>query len=135
MFQESAATQNKAESLENKLKLVQPEQATVNAAIETSTSSTSETDNFHVGCATIPVSTIPKSGVKPGLGADPTKPKAKKKKEIRKEKALAKLLAAGKTPDQIQKKNKNDPKTLEELTSVGFPPHAKHKFEIRYDFT
>ena len=130
MFQESAATQNKAESLENKLKLVQPEQATVNAAIETSTSSTSETDNNP-----IPVSTIPKSGVKPGLGADPSKPKAKKKKEIRKEKALAKLLAAGKTPDQVQKKNKNDPKTLEELTSVGFPPHAKHKFEIRYDFT
>ena len=38
---------------------------------------------------------------KPGLGADPSKPKSRKKKEIRKEKALAKLKASGMTDEEI----------------------------------
>merc|ERR1712223_375942 len=68
-----------------------------------------------------------------GMGADPTKPKAKKKKELRKEKAIAKMLAAGKTQADILAKNaaKNEAKTLEELTSLEFPPDSQHKFEIR----
>merc|ERR1712008_87507 len=37
------------------------------------------------------------ANIKRGIGPDPTKPKSKKKKELRKEKALAKMLAAGKT--------------------------------------
>ena len=59
-----------------------------------------------------------------GIGPDPNKPKSKKKKELRKEKALAKLLAAGKTEADFLAKNaaKNEAKTLEDLTSLEFPP-------------
>jgi len=68
-----------------------------------------------------------------GIGPDPNKPKSKKKKELRKEKALAKLLAAGKTEADFLAKNaaKNEAKTLEDLTSLEFPPDSHHKFEIR----
>merc|ERR1711963_1361005 len=68
-----------------------------------------------------------------GIGPDPNKPKSKKKKELRKEKALAKLLAAGKTEAEFLAKNaaKNEAKTVEDLTSLEFPPDSHHKFEIR----
>jgi len=77
--------------------------------------------------------TLNANTVNRGMGADPTKPKAKKKKELRKEKAIAKMLAAGKTQADILAKNaaKNEAKTLEELTSLEFPPDSQHKFEIR----
>jgi len=77
--------------------------------------------------------TINANTVNRGMGADPTKPKAKKKKELRKEKAIAKMLAAGKTEADILAKNaaKNEAKSLEELTSLEFPPDSRHKFEIR----
>lgn len=70
---------------------------------------------------------------KPGLGADPSKPKSKKKKELRKEKALAKLNAAGLTEtDYLAKKSKlNQEKTLEDLTSCEYPTDSRHTFEIR----
>jgi len=71
--------------------------------------------------------------VKKGLGPDPSKPKAKKKKDLRKEKALAKLRAAGKSESDYlaHRAAKNPVKTLEELTSPHFPPESRHRFEIR----
>jgi len=45
--------------------------------------------------------TLNANTVNRGMGADPTKPKAKKKKELRKEKAIAKMLAAGKAEADI----------------------------------
>jgi len=82
-----------------------------------------------------------KSLVKPGLGPDPTKPKARKKKEIRKEKAL---LSRQENFEQIPEKVKDlnltptvdhdmnsESLTLEKLTSMEFPADSKHKFEIR----
>ena len=74
------------------------------------------------------------AGVKAGLGADPSKPKAKKKKELRKERALAKLKAAGKTEADFYAKKalKNGEKTLEDLTDTSnFPADSAHKLEIR----
>ena len=64
------------------------------------------------------------ANVKRGIGPDPTKPKSKKKKELRKEKALAKMLAAGKTEADYLAKNaaKTEAKTVEDLTSLEFPP-------------
>ena len=64
------------------------------------------------------------ANIKRGIGPDPTKPKSKKKKELRKEKALAKMLAAGKTEADYLAKNaaKNEAKTVEDLTSLEFPP-------------
>ena len=63
------------------------------------------------------------ANVKRGIGPDPTKPKSKKKKELRKEKALAKMLAAGKSEADYVAKNaaKNEAKTVEDLTSLEFP--------------
>lgn len=72
--------------------------------------------------------------MKPGAGADPSKPKSRKKKELRKEKALAKLSAAGLTEaDYLAKKAKkhNQEKSLEELTCCDFPADSRHSFEIR----
>ncbi len=72
--------------------------------------------------------------VKSGVGPDPTKPKSKKKKELRKEKALAKLKAAGKTEEDYWARKgpaKNATRSLEELTSTDFPSTSKHKFETR----
>merc|ERR1712223_733264 len=71
--------------------------------------------------------------VKAGLGADPTKPKAKKAKELRKERALAKMKATGKVAEKSasSKMTKKGAKTVEELTSLEFPANSRHKFEIR----
>merc|ERR1711899_297979 len=74
--------------------------------------------------------------VKAGLGADPTKPKAKKAKELRKERALAKMKATGKVAEKSASSNaskmtKNGAKTVEELTSLEFPANSRHKFEVR----
>jgi len=111
-----------------------------------SSSSATETDNGTSADPKAVQSSLPKVVVPPkaGIGADPTKPRARKKKDIKREKAMAKLLAAPsgaeKKPEekfQQQKqttsssKKNNEPKTIEDLTSLEFPPHAKHKFEIR----
>ena len=162
-----SVNQNKAESLEGKLKFVSSSQtsettkttkksdSSSSPAKNSSVSSATETDN---GTGSIdPKAAQSSSKVttpKAGMGADPNKPKARKKKEIRKEKALAKLMAASSgsaeqnpaaedkkfvKPKQHQQKQmssssskkNNEPKTIEDLTSLEFPPHAKHKFEIR----
>ena len=155
-----SVNQNKAESLEGKLKFdsttkkIESSAAAKNSS--SSSSSATETDNGTPSKSTADPKALlsaPSKGATPkaGIGADPTKPRARKKKEIRKEKALAKLMAGVSgaaeqenpveddqkfvKPQQKQisskSKKNNEPKTIEDLTSLEFPPHAKHKFEIR----
>lgn len=132
-----SVNQDKAESVEGKLKLVNADQVKIQPSSKnkdmSSSSSSSETDKSKLAPSMPTKAPLAKTPPKPGSGADPSKPKAKKKKELRKEKAMAKLLAAGKSPTEIQqqKSAKNAPKTLEALTSCEFPPNAKHKFEVR----
>jgi arginine-tRNA-protein transferase len=77
------------------------------------------------------VKTEVKTNAKPSsIGPDPDKPKARKKKELRREKAMAKKQTAG-ISGAMPHKKKNEPKGLEELTSTTFPANARHKFEIR----
>jgi arginine-tRNA-protein transferase len=77
------------------------------------------------------VKTEVKMNTKPSsIGPDPNKPKARKKKELRQEKALAKQQTAG-ISGAMPHKKKNEPKGLEELTSTTFPADARHQFEIR----
>jgi len=161
-----SVNQNRAESLEGKLKFVSSQTSETTKTTKKSDSSSSPAKNSSVSSATEtdngtgsidPKAAQSSSKVttpKAGMGADPNKPKARKKKEIRKEKALAKLMAASSgsaeqnpaaedkkfvKPKQHQQKHmssssskkNNEPKTIEDLTSLEFPPHAKHKFEIR----
>lgn len=62
---------------------------------------------------------------KRGLGADPNKPKARKAKELRRERAEKK----GKIPQKREPKNKE--KGLSDFIDAPFPPDAKHTFELR----
>ena len=131
-----SSNQAKAEEVENQLRLDPTKNVQINYSSEEETSKDSTFDatdakvesptHHQAHCANV------NANVKPGAGADPTKPKARKKKELRKEKALAKLRASGKTDEEFSsKKVKNEVKTLEDLTSTEFPSDAKHKFEIR----
>lgn len=69
---------------------------------------------------------------KPGLGPDPTKPKPRKAKDIRKERALMK--AAGGGADKAEKPNRKAAAAppLEQLTEFFLRgDQGKHKFEVR----
>jgi len=70
-----------------------------------------------------------KADVKPGLGADPSKPKSRKKKDNKKEKAKLKGIETG--DNIITESRTTDDKTLEDLTSLEFPPDSQHTFEVR----
>jgi len=119
------AEKAKAIDIETKLKL----DPNVKVQVTTADESIAKTTNCH----DVMDSGSKDANVKRGIGPDPTKPKSKKKKELRKEKALAKMLAAGKTEADYLAKNaaKNEAKTVEDLTSLEFPPDSRHKFEIR----
>jgi len=127
-----SSTQAKAEEVENQLRL-DPTNVKITESSSSSTDSTDATD-AKIESPSVAVhhrTSHVNANVKPGIGADPSKPKARKKKELRKEKALAKLRASGKTENDMMKRSKNEVKTLEDLTSTEFPSDAKHKFEIR----
>jgi len=122
-----STAQAKAEQVEKELRL-DPKSADL-TMLENKTCN-EDIDATDTKVDTTRPNTLVNANVKPGLGADPSKPKARKKKELRKEKALAKLKASGKT-DLNPKKAKNEVKTLEDLTTDEFPSDSKHKFEIR----
>jgi len=81
---------------------------------------------------------VSKAAPKPGLGPDPNKPKPRKAKDIRRERALMKANKAG---EAAAKKAANAPKkkntgaSLEDLTGFFFREEnvgvAKHKLEVR----
>jgi len=74
----------------------------------------------------------PKKGLpKPGSGPDPNKPKPRKAKEIRREKAAKKAAAAGGIP-VVQKQQKNADVTLETLCEFFFRQKepGKHSLEL-----
>jgi len=122
-----AETQNKAEDVEAKLKLKDEQ-----VAISDDVVKIDKKDDQEEVVMKHPVAANA-AGIKPGLGADPSKPKSRKKKDIRKEKALDKLRALGKTEADYAKRKeaKNKAKTLEDLTSLDFPADSQHTFEIR----
>ena len=74
---------------------------------------------------------------KPSSGPDPTKPKCRKAKEVRRERALKKLAAKGieaPLPPKQQQQHPQQPaeeKSLQDLLFEPFPEKSKHKFEIR----
>lgn len=74
---------------------------------------------------------------KPGLGADPTKPKCKKAKDLRREKKLAKQTEKRQTERQADnteqlKQQKSQEKTLEDLLrEPEQTENCAHKLEIR----
>lgn len=74
---------------------------------------------------------------KPGLGADPTKPKCKKAKDLRREKKLAKQTEKRQTETQADnteqsKQQKSQEKTLEDLLrEPEQTENCAHKLEIR----
>lgn len=74
--------------------------------------------------------------LKPSDGADPTKPKCRKAKEVRRERALQKLAAKGidapsLPPKRQQQQQPSEEKSLQDLLFEPFPENSKHKFEIR----
>ncbi len=71
------------------------------------------------------VDTKPPKKVKAGAGADPNKPKARKAKELRRERARLKGKVA------LSKKTPPAAKTLEDLIDEPFPSDCAHRFEIR----
>ncbi|XP_062580443.1 arginyl-tRNA--protein transferase 1-like isoform X1 [Saccostrea cucullata] len=88
-----------------------------------------ETDKDRVETETSQVKGAPK----PGLGADPNKPKCKKAKELRKERKLAKQSYNPQPEKQPSQKQKNSgEKTLEDL--LNEPDQAEscaHKLEVK----
>ncbi len=94
------------------------------------------------GATASKASPSPAKEVRQGAGADPDRPKARKAKDIRKEKALLKKLARGEddkegSPAKKEKKNNcgggggGGAKTLADFLDEPFPADAKHKFEVR----
>ena len=124
--------QNQADQVEQKLQMsestVQVEPSSIDKESPTSSNSTASSSNKTVSSKSADKGQIKQpsdSKVKKGQGPDPNKPLPKKKKDLRRERALAK----GK--DFSKKQQQQQGKTLEELTSLDFPADAKHKFEIR----
>ena len=66
--------------------------------------------------------------VKPGVGADPNRPRAKKAKELRRERAAAKGKSFSKAP-QVQQTVQ---KSMAEILLEPYPEDCAHKLEIRY---
>ena len=64
-----------------------------------------------------------KREVRAGEGADPNRPKARKAKDLRRERAMAK--------NKEPKPPKNSEKTLEDLIDEPLPPDAAHTFSVR----
>ena len=64
---------------------------------------------------------------KQGDGADPNKPKARKAKDLRRERAMQK----GKVPKAPKESSKNKTKGLADFIDAPMPPGSKHTFEIR----
>ena len=50
-----------------------------------------------------------------GVGADQSKPQCKKAKELRRQKKMERLSQAGTDAEPVDKKQPNEPKSLEEL--------------------
>ena len=65
--------------------------------------------------------------VKQGVGADPNKPRPKKAKDLRRERAAAK----GKTLSKTQKKG-SEQRSMEDILFEPYPENCAHKLEIRY---
>merc|ERR1712049_2930 len=88
-----SSNQAKAEEVENQLRLDPTKNVQINNSSEEETSKDSTFDATDAKVESPTHHQAHCANVKPGAGADPTKPKARKKKELRKEKALAKLRA------------------------------------------
>ncbi len=71
------------------------------------------------------------SNVRPGSGADPNKPKARKAKDIRRERAMRKRQEKGGRESPIAQQKKNAEKTLSDYLDEPFPPNSAHRFEVR----
>ena len=75
--------------------------------------------------------------VKPGSGADPDKPRARKAKDIRRERAMEKKRkqeeAGGKQDSEKRslKKQQNSEKSLADFLDEPWPENAAHKFEVK----
>ena len=65
--------------------------------------------------------------VKQGVGADPDKPRAKKAKDLRRERAAAKGKIFAKTPQ-----NRPEEKSVADILFEPYPENCAHKLEIRY---
>jgi len=74
---------------------------------------------------------VKSQAVKPGLGADPSRPPAIKAKDLRRERARQKKIAKGEDPDSGEAKE-NQEKSLEDfIEEVLHAETAAHAFEIR----
>ena len=67
------------------------------------------------------------AAVKPGVGADPKRPRAKKAKELRRARAAAKGKSFSRPP-QVQ----SEQKSMAEILLEPYPEDCAHKLEIRY---
>ncbi len=77
-----------------------------------------------------------KKEIKPGKGADPNKPRARKAKELRKERRQLKALNRSATPSSMTMSSSSLTPSLvdhplEKLLSLPDPASCKHKFECR----
>lgn len=89
-------------------------------------------------CETVPATASSDVVPKKGLGPDPSKPKCRKAREIRRERKLQKLMELDKNPNTLPAKNmmctkaaRNEPKTLEDFLSEPLPDSAAHKLEVQ----
>ena len=65
--------------------------------------------------------------VKQGVGADPDKPRSKKAKDLRRERAAAKGKTFSQTPQ-----NRSEQRSMADILLEPYPENCAHKFEIRY---
>lgn len=73
----------------------------------------------------VPVEKSP-AKVKQGVGADPDKPRAKKAKDLRRERAAAKGKTFSKTPQ-----NRSEQRSMVDILFEPYPENCAHKLEIR----
>ena len=65
-----------------------------------------------------------------GVGADQSKPQCKKAKELRRQKKMERLSQAGTDAEPVDKKQPNEPKSLEELIEEAEKASHGHKHKL-----
>ncbi|XP_071800775.1 arginyl-tRNA--protein transferase 1-like isoform X3 [Asterias amurensis] len=69
---------------------------------------------------------------RPGVGADQSKPQCKKAKELRRQKRMERLSQAGTDAEPVDKKQPNEPKSLEELIEEAEKASHGHKHKLEF---
>jgi arginine-tRNA-protein transferase len=123
----------KANEVEKKLKMNQDDGKRKEEVSKESPTKMDVSDKSEPGSSNqIADTSATKKVPRPGSGPDPSKPKCRKAKDVRRERALRKLEAKGiAAPKTKPKPPAGVEKSIEDFLSEPFPENSKHKFEIR----